>query len=54
MPPPVAVTQMEVVVQVSTVLPPGLLIPADGAVVFCEIAILAVAVQPLDPVTVTV
>ena len=40
MPPPVAVTQIEVVVQVSTVLPPGLLMPAAGAVVFCVIEML--------------
>ena len=50
-----AVTLMEVVVQVSTVEPVLFVIPAVGAVVFEEMLAVAVAVQPLAveiPVTV--
>ena len=52
--PPVAVTQMEVVIQVSTVVPLLLVIPAAGGVIFCVSVMLEIAVQPFDPVTVTV
>jgi len=52
--PPVAVTLIEVVVHVKTVVPVLLVIPAVGAVVFCVIVTALVDVQPLLPVTVTV
>jgi hypothetical protein len=45
---------MEVSVQVSSVVPVLLVIPAVGKVSSCVMLILAVAVQPLSPVTVTV
>ena len=52
-PPPVAVALSDVVVHVSTVDAGGV-IPAVGGVVFDVIVMLDVAVQPFDPVTVTV
>jgi hypothetical protein len=52
--PPVAVTLIEVVVHVNSVTPVLLVIPAIGAVVFDVTVMLAVEVQPLAPVTVTV
>ena len=53
--PPVAVTQILVVVHVSTVVPLLLVIPAVGGVLSCVTVMLAVAVQPFDDdVTVTV
>ena len=52
--PPVAVTLIVVVEQVSTVVPELFVIPAVGAVLFEVVVALAVAVQPLAPVTVTV
>jgi hypothetical protein len=52
-PPPVAVKEMAVVVQVK-IVEVGTLIPAVGAIEFCVIVDAAVAVQPLVPVTVTV
>ena len=51
--PPVAVTLFAVVVQVNTVVPLLLVIPAVGAVIFCVITICAVDIQPLALVTVT-
>ena len=45
---------MEVVVQLSTVVPVLLVIPAVGGVLLCVMVMEAVAVQPLAPVTVTV
>jgi hypothetical protein len=52
-PPPVAVRVVLVVVQFSA--RPLLLIPADGAALFCVIVVLAVEVEhPLAPATVTV
>jgi hypothetical protein len=51
---PVAVNEMEVRLQVSSVLPVLLVIPAVGAVMFCVIMILSVSVHPLAEVTVTV
>ena len=53
-PPPVAVTLIEVVVHVNTVVPVLFVIPAIGGVVFEVIVILEVFVHPLAPVTVTV
>ena len=52
--PPVAVTLIDVVVQVNSVTPVLLVIPAVGAVVFDVTVMLAVEIQPLAPVTVTV
>jgi hypothetical protein len=52
--PPVAVTLIAVLVQVSSVEPVVLVIPAGGAVVFEVTVILAVDVQPLALLTVTV
>ena len=52
--PPVAVTLIAVVEQVSTVEPVVLVIPAAGAVVFDVTVMLEVAVHPLAPVAVTV
>lgn len=52
--PPVAVTLIDVVNSVSSVVPVALLMPALGAVVFSVIVMLDVAVQPLAPVAVTV
>jgi hypothetical protein len=52
--PPVAVTLIDVVVHVNSVTPVLLVIPAVGAVVFDVTVMLAVEVQPLAPVTVTV
>jgi hypothetical protein len=52
--PPVAVNAMEAWLQVSVAVPELLVIPAMGAVVFWEMAIEALAVQPFEPVTVTV
>ena len=49
-----AFTLMEVVLQVSTVDPVLLVMPAEGAVVFSVVVIDAVEVHPLAPVTVTV
>ena len=51
-PPPVAVTLIEVVAQVNIVAT-GVLIPADTAISWV-ITMLSVSVQPLAPVTVTV
>ena len=45
---------MEVVVQLRTVVPVLLVMPAVGGVMFWVMAAVAVAVQPLAPVTVTV
>jgi hypothetical protein len=45
---------MDVVVQVNTVVPELLVIPADGAVMSCVMVAVLVAVQPLLAVTVTV
>jgi hypothetical protein len=53
-PPPVAVREIEVRLQVSSVLPVLLVIPAVGAVLSSVVVALVVAVQPLLPVTVTV
>jgi hypothetical protein len=52
--PPVAVTLIDVLLQVNTVVPVLLVIPAVGVVVFDVTVILEVDVQPLLPVTVTV
>ena len=52
--PPVAVTLIDVVVQVNSVTPVLLLIPAVGTATSCVVVMLAVDVQPLEPVTVTV
>ena len=52
--PPVAVTFIVGVVQVTMVVPLLLVIAAVGAVLFNVVIILAVAVQPFDAVTVTV
>ena len=52
--PPVAVTLMDVVVHVNSVTPVLLVMPAVGAVVFDVTTMLAVEVQPLAAVTVTV
>jgi len=53
-PPPVAATSIEVCVQVKTVVPVLLVIPAVGGATSCVIVIDSVSVQPLAPVTVTV
>ena len=50
----VAVTLIEVVEQFKTVLPVLLVIAAVGGVLFWVMVILAVFVQPLPPVTVTI
>ena len=52
-PPPVAVTLILVRVQVNTVLPLLLVMPAVGVVIFWVITICAVDIQPLPLVTVT-
>ncbi len=52
--PPVAVTLIEDNAQVKTVEPELFVMPAVGAVISCVIVMLEVAVQPFDPVTVTV
>ena len=52
--PPVAVRLIEVVVQLSTVVPVLFVIPAVGGVLLWVMVMEAVAVQPLAPVTVTV
>ena len=52
--PPVAVNEIVVRLQVSSVLPVLLVIPAVGAVLSIVVVALAVAVHPLLPVTVTV
>jgi len=52
-PPPVAVTEIDVVVQVIVVVPVLLVIPAVGAVVLEVKVRLASSVQPLLAVTVT-
>ena len=49
-----AVTLMEVVLQVSTVDPVLLVMPAEGAVLLSVVVADTVAVHPLLPVTVTV
>ena len=51
-PPPLAVNLLLVVEQVSVVAVAEML--ADGAVVFDDIVLLSVSVQPFDAVTVTV
>ena len=51
---PVAVTLIDVLVQVNSVDPVLFVIPAIGAFIFCVMVILDVDVQPLAPVTVTV
>jgi hypothetical protein len=53
-PPPVAVTLIEVVAQVRIVVPELFVIPAVGGVMFCVIVILAVLEQPFAEVTVTI
>ena len=53
-PPPVAVTLIDVVPQVRTVVPELLMMAAVGVVIFCVIVMLASSVQPLAEVTVTV
>src|SRR5574344_2126398 len=53
-PPPVAVTEIDNVVQVKIVVPVLLVLPAVGGVIFCVIVIASVSVQPLAAVTVTV
>ena len=52
--PPVAVTLIAVVEQVSSVEPVLFVMPAVGGVEFSVTVMLAVEVQPLEPVTVTV
>ncbi len=52
--PPFAFTLMLVCVQVSTFVFEALKIPATGVVMFWVMVLLAVDVQPLAPVTVTV
>jgi hypothetical protein len=52
--PPVAVTLILGVVQVTTVVPELLVIPAVGGVLFNVVVIDDVAVHPFAPVTVTV
>ena len=52
--PPVAVTLIEVLEQFNNVAPVLFVMPAVGAVIFCVVVMLDVAVQPLAPVTVTV
>lgn len=52
-PTPFAVNEMLVVVQVSTV-ETGVVIVNAGAVLFCVIVCVAVAVHPFEAVTVTV
>jgi len=52
-PPPVAVTDIEVVVQVRVVVPVLFVIPAVGSVVLEVKVTLASSVQPLLAVTVT-
>ena len=54
MPPPVAVTLIDVVVQLRTVVPVLFVIPAVGTEGSEVTVMLDVDVQPLDPVTVTV
>ena len=53
-PPPVAVTFIEVVVHVNTVVPVLFVIPAVGGVVFEVIVIFEVLEHPVAAVTVTV
>ena len=53
-PPPVAVTPIDVVVQVKIVVPVLFVMPAVGTVLSCVIVIEEVDVQPLVDVTVTV
>jgi hypothetical protein len=45
---------IEVLVHVNIVAPVLFVIPAAGAVLFCVVVMLDVAVQPFAPVTVTV
>ena len=54
MPPPVPVTLIDGLVQLITKVPVLFVIPAVGGVVLPLVVIAAVAVQALDPVTVTV
>ena len=54
MPPPVAVNEMLVKVQVSWVAEVLLVMDAAGALVFCVRTTFAIALHPLDPVAVTV
>ena len=51
---PFAVTLIDGCVLVNTVIPLLFVMLAVGAVIFCVILIVAVEVQPFDPVTVTV
>jgi hypothetical protein len=53
-PPPVAVKLIEVVVQFKTVVAVLLVMPAVGAVIFCVIVMVLVALQPMLFVTVTI
>ena len=52
--PPVAVTLIDVVLHVNTVVPVLFVMPAEGGEIVDVIVIPAVDVQPLLPVTVTV